>query len=83
LQGNLTAVENGTISAVLTEFAVCTSGGASYVTVSPSACLASSSSNPPAGATILLNQFTGTNLSTPMMYTAGQIVSLTVNISFS
>jgi hypothetical protein len=83
LQGNFTVVENGTIASVLTNFAVCTSGSASYVTVSPAACVASNGSNPPAGTTIVIEQFTGTNLPTPMNYTAGQIVSLTVNISFS
>ena len=81
LSGSFTASSAGTIDSVFTVFGVCPGAGPTGVTglstVSPSACPAAS------GSTGSNNQLSGTNLSSTVSVSSGQIVQVTVTITFS
>ncbi|MGA3074769.1 MAG: hypothetical protein ABSG56_13855 [Bryobacteraceae bacterium] len=87
LSGSGTVPLAGTISAVQTEYANCFSSGSfgpptGFSTQNPAACITvgtGGSSDNTGGSGI----FTGTTLATPLAVTAGQLLQVTVTLSFS
>ena len=83
MSGTLTASGTGNITSVATVFSTCMEdlNYSSATTFSPSKCITSETTGlPPAGTS---NTFTATTLTTPLGVVPGQIIQITVTISFS
>jgi hypothetical protein len=85
LQGSIVAAEGGSLVNVATRVAYCTASTASssYLSTTPSQCLASTQNSLPTGDNLLVSYFTSTTLGTSVAFVSGQTVTFTVSISFS
>ena len=87
LSGSYTSTQNVSINAVQTVMGFCTLSGTtpSLLNISPQTCdTLNIPANPSSGNAILdFSPFTGTSLSTPQILSTGQILTVTVTLSFS
>jgi hypothetical protein len=82
LSGSITANQTGVIGGVSTAMALCSNLGLAAVpstieTISPATCVTQTTPLPYVGP------LTGTTLTTPVPIASGQIIQVTVTISFS
>jgi hypothetical protein len=87
LSGSYTSTQNVSINAVQTVMGFCNLNATtpSLLNISPQTCdTLNATTNPSSGnAALDFSPFTGTSLSTPQILSAGQILTVTVTLSFS